>query len=127
MTLVRNLILGLAILWIVWQIFGCWRKIRTGGIIVPPLMAGTFVFALSLSIVLFVGASPFHLLWIFPLSYLLGIVLLFFPLTAKIMMGCLTVLAKLAIAHEQQTQGDRKSNKGKRKQFKPRTVKSKAS
>lgn len=123
MTLAHKLILGLALLWIVWQMFGYWRKIRTGDIIVPPLMAGTFVFALSLSIVLFIGASPFHLLWLFPLSFLLGTVLLFFPLGAKIMMGFLTAMAKIAIAHEQQPQTSRIGKRGKSKQLKTGNVK----
>lgn len=74
-----NLILGVAIVWIVWQMFGYWRKIRTGGIIVTPVMAGTFIFALGFLIILLMGASPSHLLWFFSLSFALGIVLLFFP------------------------------------------------
>ncbi len=89
-----KLVLFFAIAWILWQALSTWRRVRSGGIVVPPLVAATFVFALFVGLILFSSASPLHLLWLFPLSFVLGIVLLFFPFGSKLILGFLAMLAK---------------------------------
>lgn len=100
MTIMGKLVLAFSIAWILWQALSTWRRVRSGGIVVPPLVAATFVFALSVILILISGASPFHLLWLFPLSFVAGIVLLFFPFGSKLILGLLEVLAKAQGSHE---------------------------
>jgi hypothetical protein len=45
--------------------------------------------------VIVLGASPLHLLWWFPLSFVLGVVVLTFPAGVTFTMACLGLLAGL--------------------------------
>jgi len=52
-------------------------------------------FSLFIVLLIIFGASPFHLFWLFPLSLILGIALLFFPFGTKLIMAFLAILAGL--------------------------------
>jgi hypothetical protein len=73
------------------------RKLRHGEIVVPPLFAATLVFILFILVVWALEASPLHLLWLFPLSFVLGIAVLLFPAGQgqQLVMACLGLLAGL--------------------------------
>jgi hypothetical protein len=51
------------------------------------------VFLLSILVVVAIGASPLHLLWLFPLSFVLGLGLVLFPLGVELTFACLGLLA----------------------------------
>lgn len=87
-----KIILLIAIVWTLGRFFRIWRQVRNGAIVVPPLVAANFVFALSIIWVIIFGVSPMHLLWLFPLSFVLGVVLLFFPFGTKLILGFLAML-----------------------------------
>jgi hypothetical protein len=55
------------------------HQLRSGGIVAPPMFASTLLFGLGVIAVIVLGASPLHLLGWFPLSLVLGIVVLTFP------------------------------------------------
>jgi hypothetical protein len=50
---------------------------------------------LGIVAVIALGASPLHLLWWFPLSVVLGVVVLMFPAGVTFTMACLGLLAGL--------------------------------
>jgi membrane protein CcdC involved in cytochrome C biogenesis len=79
MTILSTVIMFVAIGWVIAQLLTPRRKLRSSEIIVPPLLAATLVFLLFILVVWVIGASPLHLLWLFPLSFGLGIAILLFP------------------------------------------------
>jgi hypothetical protein len=102
MDILNTVVLVAAILWVIRQVFVTWRKLRTGQIIIPPLSAATLVFVLCIVLVVAIGASPLHLLWLFLLSFVLGVALLLFPAGVKLMTACLVLLAGLKSFDEPQ-------------------------
>jgi hypothetical protein len=98
--IVSTLVLAVAITWTIGQILSVRAKLRNGSTVVPPFVASTFVFALFIVLVIVIGASPFHLLWLFPLSFVLGIVWLFFPVGTKLTLTFLVILAGLKSSHD---------------------------
>jgi hypothetical protein len=70
-------------------------QLRSGGIVVPPMFASTWLFGLGVIAVIVLGASPLHLLGWFPLSLVLGIVVLTFPAGVTFTRACLGLLAGL--------------------------------
>ena len=92
MGIVEKLILAIAIVWTIWRIFDIRSKAINGEMIIPPFVASLLIFILFIISIIILGASPFHLLWLFPLSLLLGIVVLLFPFGRKFIMTFLTIL-----------------------------------
>ena len=92
----------LAILWVLSQLVVTRRKLRTGQVVIPPLFAATLVFLVCILVVVAIGASPLHLLWLFLLSFVLGLALLLFPLGVKLTLICLGLLAGLPSLDEPQ-------------------------
>lgn len=84
-----------AIIWVIAQLLTTRRRARHGEIVVPPLFAATLVFILFILLVWLMGASPLHLLWLFPLSFVVGIAVLLFPTGQLLVMACLGLLAGL--------------------------------
>jgi hypothetical protein len=100
MAILSTVIVVAAIAWAMAELIGTRRKLRNGEIVMPPRFAATLVFILCIVIVIVTGASAFHLLWLFPLSFVLGISLLLFPASQKLVMACLGLLAGLKGHHE---------------------------
>ena len=48
MAIISQGVLVLAIVWTLWQLVHVRRQIRSGAIVVPPLVAATLVFALGI-------------------------------------------------------------------------------
>ena len=95
MTIFSTGIMVAAIGWVIVQLLTTRRRLRKGEIVVPPLFAATLVFILFILVVGAMGASPLHLLWLFPLSFVLGIAVLLFPVGQQLVMACLGLLAGL--------------------------------
>ena len=91
MDIISTVVFVLAILWVLNQLVVTHRKLRTGQVVIPPLFAATLVFL----VVAALGASPLHLLWLFLLSFVLGLALLLFPPGMKLTLACLGLLAGL--------------------------------
>ncbi len=100
MAILSTVILFAAIAWSVGELILTRRKLRNGEIVMPPRFAATLVFILCIVIIIVMGASAFHLLWLFPLSFVLGIPLLLFPAGQKLVMACLGLLVGLKGHHE---------------------------
>lgn len=108
----------LAMVWTLWQLVHVRRQVRSGGIIVPPLVAATLVFALGIIVVIVTGASPLHLVWWFPCSFIIGLVVLVFPLGTQLLIRFLVLLAGSMESNElsqPQAWKDAKGDQGKKK------------
>jgi hypothetical protein len=92
----------LAILWVLSQLVVTHRKLRTGQVVILPLFTATLVFLVCILVVIAIGASPLHLLWLFLLSFVVGLALLLFPPGVKLMLACLGLLAGLLSLDEPQ-------------------------
>ena len=95
MGIVTTIIVVVAIAWVVWVLVAIRHQLRSGDIVVPPMFASTLLFGLGIVAVIARGASPLHLLWWFPLSVVLGVVVLMFPAGVTFTMACLGLLAGL--------------------------------
>jgi len=62
----------------------------------PPAFSGAIVFAFAIAIVIAAHISSMHLLWLFPLSHVVGALLLIFPPSAKLLMFCLCFIGNFA-------------------------------
>ena len=102
MDLISTGVFVLAILWVLSQLVVTHKKLRTGQVVIPPLFAATLVFLVCILVVAALGASPLHLLWLFLLSFVLGLALLLFPPGVKLTLACLGLLAGLPSLDEPQ-------------------------
>jgi hypothetical protein len=93
MWIISKVVLLLAILWTVWQLLHIRARIRNGDIVMPPMIASTLVFAVFIVLVMILGSSPFHLFWLFPLSFPLGLLVFLFPVGTKVIMALMVILA----------------------------------
>jgi len=106
MEIIRKVILIIAIIWPVWHMISIRRHVLRGEIVVPPFLTSTLIFSVFVLVVLIFEFSPFHLLWLFILSFILGFVLMIFPLVQRITIVFLAILA---------TTGRRSNDRKKRK------------
>lgn len=90
--MIDTLVVLAAIGWVVWVWLAVARQLRRSAPISPPLFASANLFALGVLLLLGIGASPLHLLWWFPLSVVLGVLLLALPVWVKFNMRCLSWL-----------------------------------
>jgi hypothetical protein len=93
MAIISQGILVLAMVWTLWQLVRVRRQLRSGAIVVPPLVAATLVFALGIIVVIMTGVSPLHLLWWFPCSFVVGFAVLVFPLGTHLLLRFLVLFA----------------------------------
>jgi hypothetical protein len=105
--IIRTGVFVLAILWVLSQLVVTRRKLRTGQVVIPPLFAATLVFLVCILVVVAIRASPLHLLWLFLLSFVLGLALLF-PPGMKLTLACLGLLAGLPSLDQPQPTSRRK-------------------
>jgi len=93
MAMISEGVLVLAVVWTLWQLVHVRRQLRSGAMVVPPLVAAMLVFALGIIVVIVTGVSPLHLLWWFPCSFIIGLVVLVFPLGTQLLLRFLVLLA----------------------------------
>jgi hypothetical protein len=79
-----------AVTWLCWALR---QQVRRGGMIVIPMVSFTWLAIVMIVAILLSGFSPLHLLWLLPLSVLLGLWLIMFPLGLHLTMNFLALLA----------------------------------
>ncbi|MCP4990402.1 MAG: hypothetical protein GY928_31500 [Colwellia sp.] len=89
----ENIILLLAIAWPIWQVLSIRKQVINEGIVMPPFITTLFVFIVAIVLVIIFQWSPFHLLWMFVASFILGFILIMFPPIQKVTMLFLSFLA----------------------------------
>lgn len=90
--LLPKIVAFLAIAWTIRQVLKMRDSVLGGRVMIPASMAHILLFILFELIVFFGGFSSLHLLWLWPLSIVLGIVLLFFPFALAILMFFMVLL-----------------------------------
>jgi len=123
MEVIRISILALSITWVLWQLIRTRIRARNGEIIVPPFFAGLLVFSIFVIGVVVSGVSPFHLLWLLPVSYALGTGLLLFPVVQKIIMTLLLMLAMPMRDRQEEERGQRTPEGTKKLEKRPSSSK----
>ena len=90
--MIDTLVVLAALGWVLWVWLAVAGQLRSGTPISPPLFASANLFALGVLLLLGIGASPLHLLWWFPLSAVLGVLLLALPVWVRFNLSCLSGL-----------------------------------
>ena len=93
MALLENILLTIVILWAVFNLAAIRYEARNGETVFLSALSSTLVLSLMIILTLTAGLSRFHLLWMFPLSFILGFLLLSIPFTASIIMASVAILA----------------------------------
>jgi len=79
--------------WVIAHLAWFRYTLRQGQPVMVPALANKLVLLIGLAAITMLDLSPLHLLWWFPLSYVLGALVLFFPIGVSLTMGCLALLA----------------------------------
>lgn len=93
-----NTVLAIAIVWIIWQLFVLRQAATQGSSIFPAMIPAVFIFAGAITTVELLHLSPLHLIWLFIVSFLLGLVAIMVPPVQSLSMGFFTLLAMTATA-----------------------------
>jgi hypothetical protein len=120
MGMISQGVLVLAMVWTLWQLVHVRRQLRRGAMVVPPLVAATLIFALGIIMVIVTGVSPLHLVWWFPCSFIIGLVVLVFPLGTHLLLRFLVLLAGSIQRSERPPSQAWKDARGGRGKSKPR-------
>ena len=116
MEILANIILFIAIAFVVLSIASTRSKVCNGEITIPPVIAAVLLFGIFIIIVLATGLSPFHLLWMFPLSFVVGTFSLAFPPIVAVVLS-FTVLLLMTGRREKEEEVEEIETIGKRKRF----------
>jgi hypothetical protein len=92
MIVLSNIVLIIAIIATLLQIVKIRNHALNEGIAIPIHIATVLIFSLCILGVVIFNLSPFHLLWMFPISLVLGIFLMLFPFFQKMTMIFLHIL-----------------------------------
>jgi hypothetical protein len=95
MAIFKAIVLAVALVWVAYVVILTWHQLRHGEPVSPPMFASTMMFALGMAGLLLLGASPLHLLWWFPVSAVLGVLLMGSRTWTNFNMACLGWLAGL--------------------------------
>lgn len=77
------------------QLWHTRKRLLRGDSVFPPLFASTLVFALAIALILILGLSPLHILWLLPLSAVIGTFILFFPMGVAGVFACMSLLVSI--------------------------------
>ncbi len=95
MGIFKTIMWAVALLWVAYVLILTRYQLRNGEPVSPPMFASTMMFALGMAVLLLLGGSSLHLLWWFPVSALLGVLLMVFRTWTNFNMACLGWLAGL--------------------------------
>lgn len=93
MTTVSTIVLVISVVGVFWFMLSVRSHARRGGIIFPPAVSATLLFLLCIVLVLLLRISALHLIWLFPACFVIGFILLAFPIVQKVVFGFLAILA----------------------------------
>lgn len=114
--MLENSIWIAALLYIVLMLLWFRRTIGRGGIIVPPIVMAVLVFTLFAIIVFFAGWSSLHLIWLLILSFVIGTMLLIFPIVQSFLFAFLELLALTVLSFEPDDEPSPQKQRLKKKQ-----------
>ena len=95
MTLLGKIVYIGSILLTVGYLVSAIRRVRNCEPIMPPTFSAALVFLLALVLVQVFGLSPFHVVWLFPVSLVLGMALVILPPYTRFIMRLLSFFVSL--------------------------------
>ena len=93
MEIAENIVLVIAVLWVIWQVLSLRDRVFNGGEIIPPEITSLLIFMIFMALVVALPISSLNLIWLFVLSIVLGLITMTFPLGQTIGMGFLFLLS----------------------------------
>ena len=93
MAIASTIVLIISVVGVLWFMTSVRSHARRGGIIFPPAVSATLLFSLCIVLVLLLRISALHLIWLFPACFVVGFILLAFPIVQKIVLGFVVILA----------------------------------
>jgi hypothetical protein len=115
-------VLALAIAWVLWELLCLYRAVRTGTSIFPATIPTLFIFSGAIVGVELLHRSPLHLIWLFALSWLLGLIAIISPFVQQVSLEFLELLCFRSSSIASQTTPDsspKQSKKNKTLSFTP--------
>lgn len=88
-----NFILIISVIWVAWTMLRVRSNMRSGGVIFPPVVAAALLFAACIVIVSWYDVSALHLLWLFPICFVVGFVVLILPAAQRAVFAFVRILA----------------------------------
>jgi hypothetical protein len=89
---VSTIVLVISVVGVLWFMLSVRSHVRRGGIIFPPAISATLLFALCIILVLLLRISALHLIWLFPVCFIVGFIILAFPIVQKVVFSFLAIL-----------------------------------
>jgi hypothetical protein len=93
MEIAENITLAIAIFLVLWQILSLRNAVVNGGSIFPAMIPSLMFFTISIAVVLALHISAFHLVWLFLVCFILGIVAIVSPQVQALSMNLVALLA----------------------------------
>lgn len=93
MEIAGNITMIASILWVIWNIFSLRNAVVGGEVIFPASITSTLLFIIGIVTILIFHFSPLHLIWIFALSFPLGLIAIMTPIGERIGVGTLALLS----------------------------------
>ena len=119
MEIAEKITLSTSIFWVIWSMLSLRNAVLEGEGVFPASITSILLFIIGIVTILIFHLSPFHLIWLFVLSFPLGLLAMTTPIGQQIGIGILALffLTGTKDADESRTEEksvvERSTNKGK--------------
>jgi hypothetical protein len=93
MAVMSTIVLVISVVGVLWFILNMRSHVRSGGIVFPFSVSATLLFSLCVVLVLLLRISALHLIWLFPVCFVVGFFILGVPIVRKIVFRFVEMLA----------------------------------
>lgn len=98
--IVNNTVLAIAIAGVIWQVFSLRQAVIQDKIVIPFEIPMLFIFVGAIVGVELLQVSPLHLIWLLPVSFLLGLAAILIPFIQDLSLDFLELLAMTSLSKE---------------------------
>ena len=93
MAVMSTIVLVISVVGVLWFISNMRSHVRSGGIVLPSSVSATLLFSLCIVFILLLNISALHLLWLLPVCFVVGFLILGVSVVRKIVFRFVAVLA----------------------------------
>lgn len=93
MEIAEKITLTASILWVIWSMLSLRNAVLEGGGIFPASITSVLLFIIGIVTILIFHLSPLHLIWLFILSFPLGLLAMTTPIGQQIGIGVLALFS----------------------------------
>lgn len=93
MEIAEKITLVTSVLWVIWSMLSLRNAVVEGEGIFPASITSLIIFFISIVTILIFHLSPLHLIWVFVLSFPLGLLAIMTPIGQQLGMGVLALLS----------------------------------